>query len=387
VLTTDEPYLIGREPADGFTRVAGYLTQRGLVSTTLLARATEVAAATSEPVHHALIRLGLIGEAELARAFSACLGLPLAHPTDYPALPVEHPALRQRFLEAHRLLPLALGSQRLTLAMADPLDSYAIRSLAMATGRQVEVVVAVPAELEAALREAYGTAEASSAELTSDPAGAAPEDDVGRLRDLAREAPVVRLVDRLLLRAVEARASDVHIEPHGAGLRVRYRIDGSLELVEPPPPHLRAAVISRLKIMAGLDIAERRLPQDGRIRLTAKGRAIDLRVSTIPFQEGEGIVLRLLDKGALVLDLDALGYAGDDLARFRRMIAEPNGIVLVTGPTGSGKTSTLYAALGERMSPTVKLVTVDDPVEYELPGVNQIQVRRGNPNGESADMA
>ncbi|HMR32645.1 MAG TPA: ATPase, T2SS/T4P/T4SS family [Geminicoccus sp.] len=347
--------------------VAAHLTQHGVVSPALLARAAEVAAATGEPVHHALVRLGLIGEAELAKAFAACLGLPLARPTDYPALPVEHPALPPRFLEAHRLLPLALDEHRLTLAMADPLDGFAVRALAMATGRQAEVRVAVPAELEAAFKEAFGTTDATEAKLAPDSPAAVQEDDVGRLRDLAREAPVVRLVDRLLLRAVEARASDVHIEPHGVGLRVRYRIDGDLEPVEPPPAHLRAAVISRLKIMAGLDIAERRLPQDGRIRLTAKGRAIDLRVSTIPFQEGEGVVLRLLDKGALVLDLDALGYAGDGLARLRRMIAQPNGIVLVTGPTGSGKTSTLYAALGERMSPAIKLVTVEDPVEYELP--------------------
>jgi general secretion pathway protein E len=192
---------------------------------------------------------------------------------------------------------------------------------------------------------------------------------------MASEAPVVRLVNLLIQRAVESRASDIHIEPFENRLRVRYRVDGVLQDVEAPPAHSTAAVISRFKIMAKLNIAERRLPQDGRIQLRIQGRELDLRVSTVPTLYGESVVLRLLDKGSVVLDFDALGFQGSTLERFLRVLELPHGIIVVTGPTGSGKSTTLYTALHKLNTPDRKIVTVEDPVEYQLEGINQIQVK------------
>jgi general secretion pathway protein E len=328
-----------------------------------------VAADTGEPWHRVLVRLGRLGEPELATALSEALRLPLARPSAFPVLPVPDLPLRPRFLVEHRILPLAADAARVTVALADPLDAYARQAVALATGKAVEVKVGVPAELEAALRELYGDEEmAPGGAGTEGGDGVLHDEDVERLRDQASEAPVVQLVHRLLARAVDARASDLHLEAEaGGGLRVRHRVDGQLEEADAVPAGLRAAAISRVKILAGLDIAERRLPQDGRIALTARGRTIDLRVSTIPFHPGgEGVVLRLLDRAAVALALVPLGFADEALARYRRLLREPNGIVLVTGPSGSGKTSTLYASLLELKSPATKIVTVEDPVEYQL---------------------
>ncbi|HET9580759.1 MAG TPA: type II secretion system ATPase GspE, partial [Usitatibacter sp.] len=199
--------------------------------------------------------------------------------------------------------------------------------------------------------------------------------DVEHLKDLASEAPVIRLVNLILTKALESRASDIHIEPYENRLVVRYRIDGVLHEVESPPRRLSAAVISRVKIMASLDIAERRLPQDGRIKLRIQGKEIDLRVSTVPTMHGESVVMRILDKGGVPLNFDALGFEGDSLKRFLHCLDQVHGILLVTGPTGSGKTTTLYTALDRLNKPDVKIITVEDPVEYQMPGINQIQVK------------
>jgi general secretion pathway protein E len=201
------------------------------------------------------------------------------------------------------------------------------------------------------------------------------EEDVEHLRDMASEAPVIRLVNQILSRAVEQRASDIHVEPFENELRVRYRIDGVLHDVDPPSRALTAAIISRIKLMAKLNIAERRLPQDGRIKIRLVGREIDLRVSSLPTLYGESVVLRILDRSSIVVDLDRLGMPRDTLAQFTHMIEQPHGLLLVTGPTGSGKTTTLYGALDKINSPEMKIITIEDPVEYQLRGVNQIHVR------------
>ncbi len=201
------------------------------------------------------------------------------------------------------------------------------------------------------------------------------EEDVGHLKDLASEAPIIKLVNLLISRAIEMRASDVHIEPFEDELKVRYRIDGVLHDVEAAPKRLEAAVVSRIKIMAKLNIAERRLPQDGRIRLKIDDKEIDLRVSTIPILHGESVVMRILDRESIVIDLGLLGFPPDILDAFNRLIKKPNGIFLVTGPTGSGKTTTLYGALDKINTPDKKIITVEDPIEYQLKGVNQIQVK------------
>jgi general secretion pathway protein E len=206
-------------------------------------------------------------------------------------------------------------------------------------------------------------------------AGPASEDDVRRLEDMASEAPVIRLVHDLITRAVEAQASDIHVEPREDSVRVRYRIDGVLATVETLPPSLRAAVTSRIKIMANLNIAERRLPQDGRVKSTVRGKPIDLRISTMPTMLGESVVLRILDRSSVELDFERLGFHGATLETFTGLLAQPNGIILVTGPTGSGKTTTLYTALSRLNKAECKLFTVEDPIEYQLAGISQIQVQ------------
>ena len=260
--------------------------------------------------------------------------------------------------------------------MADPLDDFAASSIAVAAGLEVERCVAVPIDIEAAFERLYKPEDNHSDAAIDDIGSAATvEDDAERLRDLASEAPLIRLVNQLISQAVESRASDIHIDPFENLLRVRYRYDGVLHEMEAPPRSLQAAVVSRIKIMAMLDIAERRLPQDGRIKLVVRGHEVDLRVSTIPSLHGESVVLRILDRSAVNLDFDKLGLEDGLRDQLCRQLALPNGIVLVTGPTGSGKTTTLYTSLLHLNSVERNIVTVEDPIEYQLPGITQIQVK------------
>jgi general secretion pathway protein E len=229
------------------------------------------------------------------------------------------------------------------------------------------------------LERLYGSGKSAQSQLIGDVETRGDElafdADVQQLKDLASEAPVIRLVSLLITNALDMRASDIHVEPFENKLNVRYRVDGVLHDVESPPKRLSAAVISRIKIMANLDIAERRLPQDGRIRLRVQGKEIDLRVSTVPTMHGESVVMRILDKGGVALDFHKLGFEEDTLKLFLEVLMEPHGILLVTGPTGSGKTTTLYTALDRLNQPDVKILTVEDPVEYQMVGINQIQVK------------
>ena len=263
----------------------------------------------------------------------------------------------------------------LTLAMADPLDSFAPAALAAATGLRVAREVAVPVELDAAFGRLYPEEGSGSPAPEGDEQAPKIEEDAERLRDLASEAPVIRLVNQIIGRAVENQASDIHIEPFEDRLRVRYRYDGVLQEAEAPPRGLAAAIVSRIKIMARLDIAERRLPQDGRIKLAVRGQEVDFRVSTIPSLHGEKVVLRVLDRDAVGFDFAKLGLAPAVVTRLRAALELPNGIVLVTGPTGSGKTTTLYTGLLALNVVARNVVTVEDPIEYQLRGINQIQVR------------
>jgi len=268
--------------------------------------------------------------------------------------------------------------QGLTVAMANPTDDYVLAALRLATGKAVWPRVAMPSEWEAAFERLYGSGRSAMGQIV-DSIGLADnltdEEQIQHLKDLASEAPVIRLVNLMTARAVESRASDIHIEPFENRLKIRYRVDGVLREVESPPSRLSAAVISRIKIMAKLNIAERRLPQDGRIQLRAQGKEIDLRVSTVPTLWGESVVMRILDKASVVLDFAKLGFSSRTLKRFLDVLHQPHGIILVTGPTGSGKTTTLYTALQTINTPERKILTVEDPVEYQLEGVNQIQVK------------
>ncbi|HVX30018.1 MAG TPA: type II secretion system ATPase GspE, partial [Nitrolancea sp.] len=281
--------------------------------------------------------------------------------------------LSHRFLRQCRAFPIALTDHTLTIAMADPMDFETVAAMRAFSGMNVKTALAPEQEILDAIDRHYG-----EADVDAGLAGGLDEDaaaDLEHLRDMASEAPVIRLVNAVITDAVEKRASDIHIEPFEKEFRVRFRIDGVLSNQETPPKELKAAIISRLKLMAKLNIAERRLPQDGRIKLKLLGREVDLRVSTLPTLYGESVVMRLLDRSAGdFYDLRRLGFDDRMLARMEHFVKLPHGMFLVTGPTGSGKSTTLYSALKNINLPDKKIITIEDPVEYQMDGINQLHV-------------
>jgi len=324
-----------------------------------------------------LVRLGLVSERDVAEAESQLLDLPLVRTADLPDEIPDLPDISLRYLKQNLILPIAESNGDLTVVMANPRDEFARKALSMASGKNIVLQVGIASEIENGIEKLLGGGRSAMGQIVEslDTDEEGDLEDVEHLRDLASEAPVIRLVNLIMQRAVEARASDIHIEPFENRLKVRYRIDGVLHEVEAPPSKSTAAVISRIKIMAKLNIAERRLPQDGRIMHRVQGKELDLRVSTIPTSHGESVVMRILDRESIVLDFDSLGF--DALIRkdFVKALEMPPGIILVTGPTGSGKTTTLYTALSALNSPERKIITVEDPVEYQLEGINQIQAK------------
>ncbi len=354
-------------------RLSHILLDTGQCDQRTLDRGRRVADESGSRLDVVLLQLGLVSERGLADAYCTLLGLRLATAERYPAEPLLTERLTARFLREVRALPVAIERGTLIVACADPLDRFVPAAIAAATAHSVRIEVGVPIELEAAFDRLYPS-ESDQGPVTDD--DAAPlEEDAERLKDLASEAPVIRLVNQIIARAVETQASDIHIEPFEDRLRVRYRHDGVLAEVESPPARLIPAIISRVKIMARLDIAERRLPQDGRIKLAVRGQEIDFRVSTIPSLHGETVVLRVLDRSAVTFDYAKLGLAPQVVDKLTERLELPNGIVLVTGPTGSGKTTTLYTGLLGLNAVTRKVVTVEDPIEYQLRGINQIQTK------------
>jgi general secretion pathway protein E len=325
-----------------------------------------------------LVRLGLIAHADVAHTLSAQFGLPVLAADQYPEFPLLDERVSVRFLREARALPLEEDTEQVTVALVVPQDQETIDAFRVLTGRRVAVRIAVQEDMDAAFERLYGSGRTAMGQIVEDIESVDIHDfdqDVQHLKDQASEAPVIRLVGLIIRRALETRASDIHIEPFESRLIVRYRIDGVMHEVESPPRRLSAAVISRVKIMANLDIAERRLPQDGRIKLRIQGKEIDLRVSTVPTMHGESVVMRILDKGGVPLNFESLGFEADLLRKFTDILMRPHGILLVTGPTGSGKTTTLYTALSTLNKPDVKILTVEDPVEYQMDGINQIQVK------------
>ena len=357
-------------------RLGALLVERGKLAPAGLDRARRAQAESGGRLDQILTRLGLVADRDLIEALAALLQLPISTAADFPDSALLEGSLSIKFLKRVRVLPLRDGAAELVVAMADPLDHEAVQALALACGKTIRATLATPAEIENALDRLYGRARTPLDEIAETAvAESAAEEDVEKLKDLASEAPVIRLVNLLITQAVEARASDIHIEPYEGRLRARYRIDGVLRDVDAPPSTLAAAVVSRIKIMAKLNIAERRLPQDGRTKMAIRGREIDLRVSTLPAMHGEKVVLRILDRGAAVFDFPALGFESELLSQYRALLARPHGILLVTGPTGSGKTTTLYASLLTLNTSEVNILSVEDPVEYQLDGVNQVQVK------------
>ena len=354
------------------------LIERGKLNAADLDRARRVQQETPERINVILTQLGLVSERDMAEALALYLDLPLVTAADYPTQAILEDQASIKFLKEYRIIPLADTAEGLVLAIADPLDAYAVNAMRLLTGKPVLPRVGVPAEIEAAFERLYGTSKASIENILEEVTSEEDEgtnEDIERLKDLASEAPVIRMVNLLISRAVEMRASDIHIEPFERKLKVRYRIDGVLRQMDAPPSRLRAAVISRVKLMAKLNIAETRLPQDGRIRLVIRGKEIDLRVSTVPSMHGESLVLRVLDKGSVALDFSTLGFEKQVLESYLDLLDRPHGILLVTGPTGSGKTTTLYTSLLRLNTGERKILTVEDPIEYQLEGINQVQVK------------
>ena len=357
--------------------VCSLLVARGRLKDNDLARAKRLHEEAPEGTFTALLaRLGLVSERDLAEAWAELLNAPLLAARDAPDMPPADLDVSVRFLKQQHVVPIRVGEEGVALVVADPADPYPLHAVQLASGRPVSLCIGMRSEIDDLIERYYGQGRSAMGAIVENLDGSgAQEEDVEHLRDLASEAPVIRLVNLILQRAVEQRASDVHIEPFENRLKVRYRIDGVLHEVEAPPSSSTAAVISRVKIMAKLNIAERRLPQDGRIQLRVQGKELDLRVSTVPTSFGESVVMRILDRETVVFDFASLGFTEHFQQRFVDVLERPHGILLVTGPTGSGKTTTLYTALSKINTPGVKIITVEDPVEYQLEGINQIQVK------------
>ena len=355
--------------------------ERGLIDEEELRTALNLQAESREKIGKLLVDLGYVSERDCLAVVSEHLGIPAMSASDYPTVPVLDNVFTFRFMKQCKFVPVALENNVLTLAMTDPLDTATLDSVRQATGYRLRALLGAESEIMDILEKFYGSAASTLGRIIEgidegDIENLSDEiEDIEQLKDLASEAPVIRLVNLLISKAIESRASDIHIEPFEKDLKVRYRIDGILHDVESPPKKLKAALISRVKIMSKLNIAERRLPQDGRIKLKVLGKDIDLRVSTIPTLYGESVVMRILDKSNTSLyDIRRLGFPEDSLHEFESLIRRPHGIFLVTGPTGSGKTTTLYSALSTINLPDKKIITIEDPIEYQIDGVNQIHV-------------
>jgi general secretion pathway protein E len=323
-----------------------------------------------------LIKLGLCSDADVAETFAQTSRLERLQPENYPPQSPLQDSVSLRFLKFHHAVGIQSDDETVDVAVMDPEDEYLSQALTLATGKRVRLRVGQLSDIDAALEIQYGEGKSQMDQLVD---GLTVEEesneDLEHLKDLASEAPIIRMVNFILQKAVESRASDVHIEPFEQSLKVRLRIDGVLQDIDSPPVASTAAVLSRIKIMAKLNIAERRLPQDGRIKLQMVGKELDLRVSTVPTLYGESVVIRLLDKENAVLDFTALGFVGKQAENFMNVLAQPHGIILITGPTGSGKSTSLYAALKTLNTSERKIITVEDPVEYQLEGINQIQAK------------
>lgn len=352
-------------------RLGELLVQAGKLSSRDLDRALSAQQEMGGMLGRVLVRLGLVSDGDVAGVLARQLGVPLVQADGFPDLMPEVEGLLPEFLQAHAIYPLRLENGVLHVAMSVPQDAFVVKALHLATGQKIQPHLALESDIERALVEPVEETEDADDGFGD---GLDGGDFVEHLKDLASEAPVIRLVNTIIGRVIDLRASDIHLEPFDDGLHVRYRVDGVIQHGELVPPRLSAAVSSRLKLLAHLDIAERRLPQDGRIKTRVKGRELDLRVSTVPTVHGESAVMRVLDRASVRLSLDSMGFEQDTLERFNLLLARPHGILLVTGPTGSGKTTTLYAALAKIDSQAHKIITVEDPVEYQLEGINQIQV-------------
>ncbi|NKC15772.1 MAG: type II secretion system protein GspE [Gammaproteobacteria bacterium] len=351
-------------------RLGESLVAMGNLTAEKLEHALRLQVESGQRIGSVLVQLGYISGAHLAAALAQQYGAGVVSSDAYPAAPLLDGRVSADFLAQSQVVALDEGPDSVTLAMADPGDTYAVSAIELATGKQAHVRVGVSSDIDAA-NQRYSQGGSNLHVVV----GADEETDIQQLRDSARGEPAIKFVNELVGRAVRMRASDVHLEPYPGVLKVRVRVDGVLRDLDSPDAKLGPAIVSRIKVLSRLNIAERRLPQDGRMRLPVEGRQMDMRVSALPTMNGESVVLRLLDQETVPLDFESIGFEQHIIDGLQGLLARPHGIVLVTGPTGSGKTTTLYAAMQQLNSPDRKLVTVEDPVEYQIGGISQIQVR------------
>ncbi len=367
------------------TKLGQLLINNHLITDEQLEKALELQEKDGGRLGSILVKLGFLTEEKLVAFLSQQFGVPAISLSDYQIDPAITKFIPVDVAQKYSILPVARVGATITIAMVDPSNVFAIDDVKFMTGYNVDPVVATESAIRTAITEHYGKTDTLQTAMDSLNMGdeelldliqdEGDEVDISELKQAVEEAPVVKLVNIILSEAINKGASDIHLEPYEKSFRVRYRVDGVLYDIMKPPPKLRAALSSRIKIMSQLDIAERRLPQDGRIKLKIRGREVDLRVSTLPTLFGEKIVMRILDKSSLVLDLTKLGFEKEALGDFAEAIEAPYGMVLVTGPTGSGKTTTLYSALSTINTVAVNIMTAEDPVEYNLMGINQVQIR------------
>jgi type IV pilus assembly protein PilB len=365
-------------------RLGDVLVRESMITEEQLREALQYQRKKGATLPQALVELGFVSEDDIVVSLGEQLGVPHIKLKSYSIDSAIIQLVPESTARQYHLIPLSKVGNTLTVVMSDPLNIFAIDDLKFLTGCDIEAIVSTESDIAAAIEKYYGTGSAAIAGLVGEVEDERMEmvridpdeaDELKRLENEANDAPLVRLVETLLINAVKEHASDIHVEPEENRVCVRYRIDGRLREVASPPKTIHAAIVSRIKVMSKLNIAERRLPQDGRTRVRFQGREIDFRVSTLPLQYGEKVVLRVLDKSAVVTSLDKLGFDPDSLEKFKYSLNRPHGIILLTGPTGSGKTTTLYAALLHVASREKNVITVEDPVEYELPGINQVQVK------------
>ena len=358
-------------------KIGELLVEQGKVSERDVERTLLAQSEMGEMFGQVLIKLGLVSELDFAQALSTQLDIPLLASADYPEEALKLDGVAEDFLFSNAVVPVGQSEDAVRFAAAVPQDPFLTKALTMALEKPVEIALGLESDINRAF-ELYLKSDAGDEEddINDQFAGQSDDEFIEHLKDLASEAPVIRLVNQIIHRAVDMSASDIHIEPFEDGLHLRYRVDGVLqEYPDSPAANLAPAIASRIKLLSHMNIAEQRLPQDGRIMTRVKGHELDLRVSTIPTVHGESIVMRVLDRESIRLSLPDMGFSEDTLSRYQELLAKPHGVLLVTGPTGSGKTTTLYASLASLDSDSLKIITVEDPVEYQLQGVNQIQVQ------------
>ena len=347
------------------------LTERGFLTPDQIEAASKSMKAENETTLDVLVSGGTIGEDEVLGTVADQFGLKYCHVNAEAINPEIVKEVPADIAKKYGVVPVVADDVAITVALSDPMGYDAIDSLRYVLhGRDVEAVVSPKSEVLAAMKKLYEGGDDSADVQTRDEFADLNADATGD------DAPVVKLATMLIVNGIKMKASDIHLEPMEKEFRVRYRIDGALRKMDSPPKRLQGAIISRIKIMSKMKISEKRVPQDGRIQINVGGKDLDLRVSTVPTNHGESIVMRVLDKSNLALGLPQLGFLSDDQTTFERLIKLPDGVVLVTGPTGSGKTTTLYACLGQINTPDKKLITVEDPVEYQMSGINQVQVNK-----------